>query len=62
MTQAAKIRYPRKSEIQRAIEAGRACGLDVAGVEIGPGGVIRIMEARASQPVRNDFDRWQDQL
>ena len=62
MSAQAKLRYPRKAEIQRAIDAGRACGLDVAGYEIGPGGVIRIMEARASQPVRNDFDRWQDQL
>lgn len=63
MTQArAKIRYPRKSEIQRAIEAGRACGLDVAGYEVGPDGIIRIMEPRARQNAGNDFDRWADRL
>lgn len=62
MTAAAKLRYPRKSEIQRAIDAGRACGLDVVGYEVSPDGVIRIMEARARQGVGSDFDRWADKL
>lgn len=62
MTAQEKPSYPRKSQIQRAIEAGRACGLDVAGYEVGPDGVIRIMEARARQTAGNDFDRWADKL
>lgn len=62
MSAPAKLRYPRKSEIQRAIDAGRACGLDVAGYEVGPDGVIRIMEARARQSAGNEFDRWADKL
>ncbi len=62
MSAVAKSRYPRKAEIERAIAAGRACGLDVAGYEVGPDGVIRIMEARARQNSGNDFDRWADKL
>jgi hypothetical protein len=54
--------YPRKVEIERAVAAAKACGLDVAGFEVSPDGSIRIMEARAVAHVENDFDRWKDQL
>lgn len=54
--------YPRKAEIARAMEAAKACGLDVAGVEISPEGHIRLLEARAIPQPQNDFDRWEGQL
>lgn len=54
--------YPRKVEITRAIEAAKACGLDVAGFEVSPAGIIRVMEARASSPPNDEFDRWNDRL
>lgn len=57
----ARLHYPTKAQIARAIQAGRECGIDVAGYEIAPGGAIRIIEARASSQgatPANDFDRW----
>lgn len=61
MTAPARIRYPRKAEIERAVAAAKACGLDVSGVEVCANGTIRIMEARAVT-VANDFDRFEDRL
>lgn len=61
MTAPFKLRYPRKAQIERAIAAAKACGLDVAGFEVSPEGTIRIMEARAvANPT--DFDRFSDRL
>lgn len=54
--------YPRKIEIARAMDAAKACGLDVAGIEISPQGHIRLLEARAIPQPQNDFDRWEGQL
>lgn len=63
MNAPAKFRYPRKAEIERSVAAAKACGLDVAGIEVSPDGTIRIMEARAVADVpANDFDRFSDQL
>ncbi len=62
MGSAVNVRYPRKAEIERAVQAAKACGIDVAGFEIAPGGIIRIMEPRANAVVANDFDRWADKL
>ena len=59
---ASSTRYARKAEIIRAIQAAKACGLDVAGIEVGPAGGIRIMESRAIPSPANDFDRWESQL
>lgn len=61
MAEAAR-RYPRKVEIDRAIQAARAAGIDVAGIEISPTGHIRLLEARAIPQPQNDFDRWEDRL
>lgn len=63
MNAPAKFRYPRKAQIERMVEAAKACGLDVAGFEVSPEGHIRIIEARAvpSAPA-NDFERFQDRL
>lgn len=50
--------YPRKADIQRAITTVRACGLNIACIEIGPDGSIRLSEAVVVQfsPL-SDFDR-----
>lgn len=52
--------YPRKVEIVRAIEAAKACGLDVAGYDVRPDGTIRVFDVRTAP--KTDFDRWEDQL
>ena len=45
--QRAPSAYPGKVAIRHAVEAARACDIDVAGVEISPDGTIRIVSARA---------------
>jgi hypothetical protein len=62
MNAPAKFRYPSTPEIKRIVKAAKACGLDVAGFEVCPDGMIRIIEARASQQQMTDFDRFKDQL
>ena len=47
MTAQARINYPTKALIKRAVDAAREAGLDVAGFEVSADGSIRIMEARA---------------
>lgn len=58
------FRYPRKAEITRTVDAAKACGLDVAGIEVAPDGTIRILEARAvtAPSTATDFDRFADRL
>jgi len=50
--------YPGKVAIRHAVEAARACGLDVAGLEVSPDGRIRVMDARVMprQPA-DEFER-----
>jgi hypothetical protein len=57
-----RLRYPHKAEIVRAVEAAKACGLDVAGVEVSPNGTIKIIEARALPQPQDEFERWNDRL
>lgn len=57
-----KTAYPTKAKIRQMVEAARACGLDVAGVEVSASGAIRMVEARVPLQVENDFDRWKDRL
>jgi hypothetical protein len=54
--------YPRKVEIARVVEAAKACGLDVAGIEVSRDGVIRAVEARAIPMPKDEFERWEDRL
>lgn len=58
----ARRAYPRKIEIVRVVEAAKACGLDVAGVEVSPEGVIKIVEARAIPQPQDEFERWEHRL
>jgi len=51
--------YPRKIEIERTVAAAKACGVDVASVEVAPDGTIRVSETRAaSHQQLSEFDRW----
>lgn len=43
------------------MEAVRACGVDVAGVEVSPDGTVKMIEARAIQK-QDEFSRWEDRL
>lgn len=52
--------YPGKVAIRHAVEAAKACGLDVGGLEVCPDGTIRIMDARAMPKLPADeFERLQ---
>jgi len=54
--------YPRKTDIERAVTAAKACGVDVAAVEVSPDGTIKVSEARADpQRPLTEFDRWEAQ-
>jgi hypothetical protein len=58
MSKRAVQRYPRKLEIERVVSAARASGVDVAEVEVGPDGTIRVIEARSMSPApASEFDR-----
>ena len=55
-----KPAYATQAKIERAIKAARKCGLDVAGIEVSPDGVIKVVEARAAPATpENDFDRME---
>ncbi|WDA36452.1 hypothetical protein [Sphingobium sp. YC-XJ3] len=63
----ARIRYPTKAAIDKAvaamIAAAEKAGIDVGAVEVSPDGRIRIVDARAVMPSpANEFDRWESQL
>lgn len=63
MNAPSRFRYPRKAEIERSVAAAKACGLDVAGIEVSPDGTIRIVEARAvTPPPVSEFDRYEAEL
>lgn len=47
--------YPSKVVIRQALEAGRAGGLDIAGYEVAPNGVIRVFDKRATPTQPDDL-------
>lgn len=52
--------YPRKSDITRAVEAAKACGVDVGGIEVMPTGAIKILDRREARiGSETEFDRWE---
>ena len=52
--------YPSKPVIRRAIEQARELGIDVAGYEVAPGGVIRVFGPGAiAAPPRDEFEEWE---
>jgi hypothetical protein len=52
------LRYPGKVAIRHVVEAAKACGIDVAGIEVSPDGSIRAIDARLapSRPL-DEFER-----
>ena len=50
--------YPRKADIARAVQAARACGIDIAAIEISPEGAIRIVGPGSNPPAETEFDAW----
>jgi hypothetical protein len=51
-----KPRYATPAKIKRAMDAARAGGMDVAGVDLGPDGTIRILAP--SQIPADPYTKW----
>lgn len=51
--------YPRKVEITRAIEAAKACGLEVGGVEVSRDGCIKVLGPGPASSPQSEFDEWE---
>lgn len=60
MTRAAAISsYPSRPAIRRAVDLARELGIDVAGFEVAPGGIIRILGPAAfPAPPKDEFEAW----
>lgn len=55
-----KRSYPRKADIVRTIDAARASGLPVQGIECKPDGTIRLFPSSwLEKDVSGDFDAWE---
>lgn len=52
-------KYPGKVAIRHAVEAGRACGIDVGGYDVRPDGTIRVFDIRAvpAAPPADEFEQ-----
>lgn len=55
-------RYPRRSDISRAVEAARENGIPVSSIETSPEGTIRLYASsspnRVSEGDETEFDLW----
>lgn len=64
MTAQARVRYPTKAAITRAVDAARELGLDVDGFEVSPDGTIRVLRVRpteaATASVENEIAQWRE--
>lgn len=54
-----KAAYPGKVPIRHAVEAARALGVDIGGIEISANGTIRVLDRGivAPQP-QDEFEQW----
>lgn len=54
-----KVAYPGKVPIRHAVEAARALGVDIGGIEISANGTIRVLDRGivATQP-KDEFEQW----
>lgn len=52
----------KKTDVVRLIEAARAAGLKVTGVEFTADGTLRALEAAPSRSQVSEFDRWEQEL
>ncbi len=61
MTAIRKQQYPGKVAIRHAVEIARDLGLDVAGFEVTPEGVIRIIDRKSVAPAQAaPTDEWEE--
>lgn len=52
--------YASKPALRQAVEQARDLGIDVAGIELAPGGIIRILGAAAfPAPPKDEFEKWE---
>lgn len=51
------VHYATKAQVRRAVEAARAAGLEIGGVEVASCGTIRVLAAQAAVPT-DPFDAW----
>lgn len=54
-----KPTYAGKVQIRHMIEAAKAAGLDVGGIEAAPDGTIRILSSQMAQPTSDEFGDWE---
>lgn len=52
----------KKADVVRLIEAARAAGLKVTGVEVASDGTLRVLETVPPASPGNAFDQWAEQL
>lgn len=53
------VRYPRRAEITRLVQAARATGVNVGSIDVRPDGSIRInTDSGAIERPDTEFDRW----
>lgn len=52
----------KKTDVVRLIEAVRAAGGSVAGVEVMPDGTLRVLETGPTRLPASDFDRYEKEL
>lgn len=52
----------KKTDVVRLIEAARAAGMRVTGVEVTPDGTLRALETAPAQTPMSDFDRLEQEL
>lgn len=58
MTKSHGIKMPTKAQIERAIDAARRAGVNVAGFKVEPDGAIVVFD-QTSAPT-DEFSRWQE--
>lgn len=63
MTVHARLKYPGKVALRRAIDAAEAAGIDVGAIEVSPDGSFRLIDVRAvPQAPVDEFARWEGKL
>lgn len=52
--------YASKPVVRRTLEQARELGIEVAGFELAPGGVIRVFDKAAfPAPPKDEFEEWE---
>jgi hypothetical protein len=56
----ARVRYPTKAAVRRAVNSARACGIDVAAIEVSPDGTVRVLPLAAIERKPFGDTTWDD--